>query len=103
MLEEFLGRRDRAADALDRLADEAGDLAGRFVLDHVLDVVGTLHVAGRILEAERAAVAVAGVRVVHVRAVVRLEFPGALRGEAHRHATCRRDSRCAARSRPGCR
>ena len=80
--EEFLGRRDRAADALDRLADEAGDLAGRFVLDHVLDVVRTLHAAGWVLEAERAAVAVAGVRVVDVRArccVLNFQLPWAVR------------------------
>ena len=70
-LEELLGRRDRAADALNRLADEAGDLARRFVLDDVLDVVRALHVARWILQPERAAVAVAGVRVVDVRAVVR--------------------------------
>ncbi len=69
-LEKFLRRRDRAADALNRLADEAGDLAWRLVLDDILDVVRALHAAGWILEPERAAIAIAGQRVVHVRAVV---------------------------------
>src|SRR3972149_1772432 len=74
--EKLLGRRDRAADALDRLADEAGNLARRFVLNHVLDVVRALDTARRIFEPERTAVTIAGQRVAHVRAVVGFEFPG---------------------------
>ena len=66
-LEILRRRRDRAADALNRLADEAGDLAGRFVVDDVLDVVGTLQAATRILQAVGAAVAVRRQRVLHVR------------------------------------
>src|SRR5690606_12647051 len=83
-LEELFGRSDRAADALDRFADEAGDLAGRLVLDDVLDVVRALNAARRVLEAEGAAVAVTGQRVVDRLGLVRLELPVAVGGEAHR-------------------
>ena len=55
-----------AADALNRLGDEAGDLARRLVLDDLLHFLRTLQVAGGILQPERAAVAVARRGVVHV-------------------------------------
>ena len=46
---------------------------------------GALHAATRVLETERTAVAIAGERVVDVRAVVAFELPIAVGREAHRH------------------
>src|SRR5690606_21271604 len=48
---KILRRRcDCSADALDRLGNEAGDLAARFVLDHVLYIVSTLHPAAWVFQ-----------------------------------------------------
>src|SRR5262249_32975240 len=82
-LEVLRWRRDRPADALDRLADETGDLAGGLVADHVLDVAGALDVAAGVGQAEGAAVAVAGRGVLDVERRVALELPGAVRRQAH--------------------
>jgi hypothetical protein len=57
-LEIFFGRNDEAADALDRLGDEGGNAAGGGGANHVVHVAGALHVAGRVFQIERAAVAV---------------------------------------------
>src|SRR4051812_35800294 len=84
-LEEFFGWSYHTANTLNWLADEAGDLTRRFVLNDVLNVLGAFHAARRVLEAEWAAVAVAGHCVVNVRAVVAFELPIAMGGQAHRH------------------
>ena len=59
-------RRDEAADALDGLGDHRRDVARRRRLDHVADVVGAGDPAARVLEAQRAPVAVRRERVAHV-------------------------------------
>src|SRR5262249_22590608 len=69
-------RRHRAAHALDRLADEAGDLARGLVADQFFHVAGALHVATRVLQAIRAAVAVARRGVLDVDRRIALELPG---------------------------
>src|SRR5262249_28489374 len=83
-LEVFARRHDGPADPLDRLGDEAGHLAGSLVADQVRDVPRTFDVAARILQAEGAAVAVAGRGVLHAFRRARLEFPRAVRGQRHR-------------------
>ena len=62
-LEVFLGRRDEAADALDRLGDEAGDAAAGGGADQLFHVLRAAHFAIGIGQAERAAIAVRVVRV----------------------------------------
>ena len=84
--EELLRRRDRAADALNRLADEAGDLARRFVLDHVLDVVRTLHAAATDTRAQTGSGSSSRRSVWWMFVpLFALELPRAVRREAHRH------------------
>ena len=81
--EIFLGRRDEAADALNRLGDEAGDAAGGGGADHFLHVVRALDVAGGIREAVGAAVAV-GVHGVNDPGLRdRTEPPAGLRRQPH--------------------
>src|SRR5204863_9284445 len=58
---------DEAAGANDRLGHERRDLAARLGQDQLFEVLGALQPAGRILSAERAAVAVRGMRVVDPR------------------------------------
>src|SRR5262249_22567096 len=67
----------------DRFADETGHLTRRLVADQVLHVAGALDAARRVLQAERAAVAIAGRGVLDVQRWVALELPGADRGKAH--------------------
>ena len=62
-LEILPRRRDRPADTLNRLGDEASDFAGCLVADQVLDVTGTLDVATGYSRPIGAAIAIAGRRV----------------------------------------
>src|SRR5258708_1680557 len=56
---EIFGRwRDEAADSLDRLGNERGDLAAGARLDQVFDIIGAGDFAIGIFQAQRAAVAV---------------------------------------------
>ena len=67
-LEVLRRRRDEAADALDRLGEEAGDPAGRRRLDQLLDVLRALDAAATgTSRRERAAVAVRRRRVLDRR------------------------------------
>ena len=74
----------RAADALDRLGDERGDLARRRVADQVADVLGALvrDLLGR--AAERAAVRIGVDRVMDAEVGLLRELPGVVRRERHR-------------------
>src|SRR5260221_11198430 len=64
-LEVAVGRVDESADALDRLRQESGDATLRRRLDQLLDVLRALEPAARVLEPERAPVAIGCVRVLH--------------------------------------
>ncbi len=61
--EIFLGRRDEAADALDRLGDKSGDTAGSGGANHFFHILRALHFAGRIRQPVRTAIAVCVHRV----------------------------------------
>ena len=80
--EVLFGRSDEAADALDRLGDEAGDAAGGGGADDLLDILRAFHFAGRVFEAERAAIAIR-VDGMHDAGLGRAESPGGLSGERH--------------------
>ena len=88
-LKVFPRRRDEAADALDRLGDEAGDAAGSRGADQVLHILRALHIAIRIGEPERTAVAVGVVRVARRPAAARrrdasLHWPVSVMASAER-------------------
>src|SRR5262249_32953717 len=83
-LEILLRRCHDPADALNRLADKTGDLAGRLEADQVFDVAGALDVAARVFEVVRATVPVARFRVFDVDRRIALDLPGPVRGQAHR-------------------
>lgn len=61
------GRSNRAADALNRLSNKRRHLAGRFVLDDVLDIVSALQPATRMLQPEGAAITVWRKRMLDVK------------------------------------
>src|SRR5262249_24312559 len=80
-LEVLLGRRDEPAHALDGLGEEARDLAGRGRADQLVDVLGALHLAARIGESARTAVAVGRERVLDAGDLGRHRAPRRLRAE----------------------
>src|SRR5882762_493819 len=57
-LEIFLGRRDEAADPLDRFGDEGGDVSAGAGLNEIFDVVRARYFAGRIGQMQRATVTI---------------------------------------------
>ena len=83
--EIFFGWCDEATDTLDGFGDHAGDAAGRGGAYEFFDVLRTFDIAGRICEAEGAAIAIGVVGEDDAGLGLRTDFPCGVTGDGESH------------------